>query len=161
MIVRDWKSTLGILLIFVLGCLAGAFLSLAVVHHRVVQMLQRGSPAYEQFLERRLSRGLHLDAGQREKFHEALVANIEARKKIQLQVQPQVQPQIQEANEQTRQQIRGILQPEQLATLRQNIEDFRRRFGAPGLGGRGLTEEASSTTNTPPLAGTNAPSATN
>jgi hypothetical protein len=161
MIVRDWKSTLGVLLIFVLGCLAGAFLSLAVVHHRVVQMLQRGSPAYEQFLERRLSRGLHLDADQREKFHEALVANIEARKKIQLQVQPQIQPQIQEANEQTKQQLKTILQPGQLATLRQNIEDFRHRFGAPGLGGRGLIEEASSTTNTPPIASTNAPSATN
>ena len=158
---RDWKSSLGVLLVFGLGCIAGVFLSLAVVHHRVVEMLQRGSPAYEQFLERRLSRGLHLDAGQREKFYEALVANIEARKKIQQQVQPQIQPQIQQVNEQTRQQIRGILQPEQLATLRQNIEDFRRRFGAPGLGGRGLTEEASSTTNTPPIAGTNAPSTTN
>jgi hypothetical protein len=159
MIVRDWKSTLGVLLIFVLGCLAGAFLSLAVVHHRVVQMLQRGSPAYEQFLERRLSHGLHLDADQRGKFHEALVANIEERKKIQQQIQPQIQPQIQQVNEQTRQEIRNILKPEQLATLRQNLDDFRRKFGAPGIGGAVREKEADSGTNVPPIAGTNAPSA--
>jgi uncharacterized iron-regulated membrane protein len=161
MIVRDWKSTLGVLLVFVLGLLAGSFLTLSLVHHRVVQMLQRGSPAYEQFLEKSLSRGLHLDAGQREKFHEALVANIEERKKIQQQVQPQIQPQIQQVNEQTRQEIRGILQPDQLATLRRNLEDFRRRFGTPGLGGAPREQEADSGTNVPPIAGTNVPSATN
>jgi hypothetical protein len=161
MIVRDWKSTLGVLLIFVLGCFAGAFLSLAIVHHRVVQMLQRGSPAYEQFLERRLSRGLHLNADQREKFHEALVANIEARKQIQQQVQPQIQPQIRQVNEQTRQTFQGMLQPEQLATLQRNLADFRHRFGAPGIGGSSQEKEADSGTNAPPIAGTNVPSATN
>jgi hypothetical protein len=160
--IPDWKSTLGVMLVFALGCLAGAFLCLAVVHHRVVDMLQKGSPAYEEFLEKNLSRGLHLDPDQREQFHEALVANIKARKKIQEQVQPQIQPQIQAVNEQTRQQIKDILKPEQLAALRHNLEEFRRRFGAPGLGGgRGFNQEAESTTNTPPVAGTNVPSATN
>jgi hypothetical protein len=158
----DWKSTLGVMLVFLLGCLAGAFLCLAVVHHRVVDMLQKGSPAYEEFLERNLSRGLHLDPDQREQFHEALVANIKARKKLQDQVQPQIQPQIQEVNEQTRQQIKEVLKPEQMATLRHNIEEFRRRFGTPGLGGgRGFNREADDTTNTPPIVGTNVPSATN
>jgi len=157
MIVPDWKSSLGVMLVFALGCVAGIFLSLVIVHHRVVDMLQRGSPAYEQFLEKRLSHGLHLDADQREKFHEALVANIEARKKIQLQVQPQVQA----ANDQTRQQIRAILGEDQLVTLRQNIAEFRRRFGAPGIGGGALNKPAEAMTNSPPIAGTNVPPATN
>ena len=130
---RDWKSILGVLMVFGLGILAGAFLSLAFVHHRVVVALQRGSPAYEQMLERRLSRGMDLTPDQRQRFHEALVANIEQRKNLQLQLQPQIQ----EINQATRREFRDILQPAQLATLKDNLQDFRRRFGSPGIGGGG------------------------
>jgi hypothetical protein len=127
---RDWKSIFGVLLVFALGALAGAFGSLSFAHYRVAAALQRGSPAYEEFLERRLSRGLDLDPDQRERFHQALAANIEARKKLQAQLQPQIQV----INLETRREFQDILKSGQLATLRQNLQDFRRRFGAPGLG---------------------------
>lgn len=149
---RDWKSILGVLAVFILGGVAGLLLSFIVVRHRVTELLRPGSPAYEQMLERRLSRGLHLDAGQRERFHEALIANIEARKKLQVQLQPQMQ----ELNLETRRQLAIILTPEQRATFRQNMEEFRRRFGMPGLGVRGAERAAAednapaASTNTPP-----------
>jgi hypothetical protein len=130
---HDWKSSLGVILIFVLGALAGAFISLAFVHHRVAVALERGSPAYEQMLERRLSRGLDLDVNQRQRFHDALTGNIEQRKRLQMQLQPQMQ----ELNLETRRELRDILKPGQLATLRQNLQDFRRRFGSRGLGAGG------------------------
>ena len=126
----DWKSILGVLLVFALGAMAGAFVSLSLAQYRVAAALQRGSPAYEEFLERRLSRGLDLDPAQRERFHEALESNIEARKKLQAQLQPQIQ----QINQETRREFGDILKPEQLATLKKNLQDFRRRFGAPGLG---------------------------
>lgn len=135
---RDWKSILGVLLVFVLGALAGAFIALSFAHHRIAVALQRGSPAYEEFLERRLSRGLDLDATQRERFHEALTANIDARKKLQAQLQPQIQV----INLETRRELRDILKPGQLATLRRNMQDFRLRFGSPGFGVGGRPPDA-------------------
>ena len=134
-----------------LGALAGAFLSLAFAHHRVVVALQRGSPAYEQLLERRLARGLDLTPDQRERFHQALVANIEQRKNLQLQLQPQIQ----ELNQQTRREFRDILQPAQLAVLKQNLQDFRRRFGAPGIGRGGRSVDATNDAPSVDYAATN------
>jgi hypothetical protein len=128
---RDWKSTLAVMLVFALGGVAGLLVGFIVMHHRTAVLLQRGSPAYEQMLERRLSRGLDLDAGQEE------------RKKLQEQLQPQVQA----LNIQTRRELHALLTPEQLATFRQNLEDFRRRFGAPGLGGREVEQAAGETNN--------------
>jgi hypothetical protein len=153
---RDWKSMLGVVLVFVLGCLAGVFVSLAFVHHRVDRMLQRGSPAYEQMLEWHLSHGLHLNSDQRERFHETFVTNIEERKKIQAQLQPQIRA----LNNQTHQEIKAILTPEQMQQFRHNLAEFRRRFGPPGLGGgRAMNPVASPaiTTNAAPTeTGTNA-----
>jgi uncharacterized membrane protein len=124
------KSILGVLLVFVLGGLAGGFLALSVAHRWEMKTLQRGSPEYEQFLERRLVRGLDLTADQREHFHEALVDNIEQRKRLQSFLQPQMQ----ELNLQLGRAMRTNLKPDQLATFRQNLKDFRQRFGAPGIG---------------------------
>lgn len=129
---RDWKSITGVLTVFALGCLAGLFLGFIVVHHRVVAVMQRGSPAYEQMLERRLSRGLHLDDGQRTRLHETLVANIEARKKLQAQLQPQLRA----LNLQTSRDLQSMFTPDQLATFQKNLVELRRRFASPGLGGR-------------------------
>lgn len=144
---RDWKSLLGVVLIFALGGLAGAFVSRAIVHHRTAVFLKRGSVAYEELLEDHLSRGLHLDADQRSRFHEIFMANIEERKRIQAQVQPQMRA----LNGQTTQQIRALLTPEQMQEFRHNIVEFRRRFGSPGLGGGGAKREAeSSLTNAVP-----------
>jgi len=149
---QDWKSTLAVMLVFALGVAAGLFLGFIVMHHRVAAALSHNSPAYEQLLERRLSRGLHLDDSQRERFHEALMTNIEQRKQLQMQLQPQVQA----LNLETRRELRSILTEQQLATFRQNLEDFRRRFGNPGLGaGRSLDSTGSSTNNVVPIGATN------
>jgi hypothetical protein len=148
---RDWKSTLAVMLVFALGCAAGVLVAFIVMRQHVTSVLQRDSPAYEQILERRLTRGLDLDESQRERFHEALTANIEARKSLQKQIQPQVQA----LNIQTRRELRSILKPEQFAIFRRNLEDFRRRFGSPGLGGRGIDQAVGDTNAAMPVAGTN------
>lgn len=147
---RDWKSILGVLIVFALGGVAGLLLGFIVVHHRVVQLMRPGSPAYEQMLERRLSRGLHLDADQREKFHAVLAENIEARQRLQVQLQPQVQ----QIKGETKRELGEFLTLKQRETLRGNLEDFRRRFGMPGLGGRAGGDEM-------PIGSTNSPPATN
>ena len=142
----DFKSILGVLLVFVLGALAGAFLALSIAHHRVTTLLQHGSPAYEQLLERRLGRGLHLDAIQRAQFHEALVENIEKRKQLQKQIQPQVQ----QINLETRTKLHAFLSLDQLEQLQRNLQDFRARFGAPGLNiGHPAATAADSTNGAP------------
>jgi hypothetical protein len=147
---RDWKSTLAVMLVFALGVAAGLFLGFIVMHQHVNAALRHDSPAYEQLLERRLSRNLHLDDGQRERFHQALMTNIEQRKQLQLQLQPQMQT----LNQETRRELRSILNAQQLAIFRQNMEDFRRRFGGPSLGFRGAEPAAGSTNNVMPIGGT-------
>jgi hypothetical protein len=146
---RDWKSLVGIILVFVLGGFAGAFISLAVVHHRTTVFLKRGSLAYEQMLEWHLSHGLHLDPDQRERFHQAFMTNIEERKEIQAQIQPRMRT----LNEQTGREIRSILTPDQLQQFRSNLADFRRRFGPPGFNPRALQPGAPSVQMTNEAAG--------
>jgi uncharacterized protein YneF (UPF0154 family) len=146
---HDWKSTLAVMLVFALGCVAGLFVGFIVMQRQVTVALQRGSPAYEQMLERRLSRGLHLNDDQRERFHEALANNIAARQQLQRQLMPQVQ----QLNLVTRDEIRSILRPDQLALFRKNMADFRGRFGSPGLGRFDRT--AGGTNDAMPIGATN------
>jgi hypothetical protein len=149
---QDWKPTLAVMLVFALGVAAGLSLGLIIMHQHVNAALRRESPAYEQLLERHLSRGLELDDGQRQRFHQALMANIEQRKQLQVQLQPQIQT----LNFETRREIGSILNPQQLATFHHNLEDFRRRFGNAGLGGgRGKDSASGGTNNVMPIGATN------
>ena len=126
------------MLVFFLGVLAGALISAVYFKHRTTVFFQRGTPAYVELLERRLTRGLDLDDIQRQQIHDAFLQNIEERKKLQFQIQPQVQ----QLNMETMRQIRGALHPEQLAAFRENLKKFRQQFGRPLPGGH-APEEAS------------------
>jgi hypothetical protein len=124
-----YKATLGVILIFILGSLAGCLVTSIYFHHRNAVLFQRGAPAYIELVQRRLTRNLALDPTQKQSVAEFFMQNLEQRQKLQAQIQPQVQA----LNLQTVQQIRSVLNPDQAALFRENLEEFRKRFGRPAL----------------------------
>lgn len=121
------KAVFGVILVFVLGCAAGSLGSSIYFSHRLEVMLRHGSATYVEMLERRTTRGLNLDANQKEKIHALFMDNLEQRKKVQAQIQPQIKA----LNMQTRREIRALLRPEQLETFRNNLQQMRQRLGPP------------------------------
>jgi hypothetical protein len=120
-----WKAVFGVILVFVLGCLSGWF-GASVVHYReTTQFLQGGPEAVAKLLETRLTRNLHLDAGQQQQVHQYFIDNLVQRRQLQMQIQPQVQL----LNRETFQKINAILRPDQQEIFRQNITLFRQRTG--------------------------------
>ena len=137
------KAIAGVLLVFLLGCAAGTLASSAFFIHRGAVFLQRGAPAYVDILERRLTRGLSLDATQKTQIHDAFMSNLEERKKLQLQIQPQVR----DLNQQTFRQIKTILHPDQVEGFQKNLAELHRRLGRLGAATEGTEEGASAPSN--------------
>jgi hypothetical protein len=123
---NNWKAVLGIMLVFVFGCLAGALCMSVVIGHRAIALLERGPDGVEEVLERRMTHNLVLDATQRKQVHELFMANLQQRKLLQKRIQPDVQA----LNRQTVQQVMAILNPDQKERFQANIDRLRKRLGA-------------------------------
>lgn len=119
-----WKASLGVTLVFVLGCIAGALGSSLYFSHRTALLAQRGTAAYIEFVERRTTRNLHLDSEQKREIHDYFMANLDSRK----QLQTQIQPQIQQLNIQTFQQVKAVLRPDQAQLFHDNMIELRKGF---------------------------------
>jgi hypothetical protein len=119
-----WKASLGVLLVFILGCLSGMLVSSVYFSHRTAVFFQRGSAAYIDLAEHRLTRNLNLDPTQKQEIHQYFLENLAERKQLQAQVQPEVQM----LNHQTFGEIRSVLRPEQMTVFRENLNEFRKRF---------------------------------
>jgi hypothetical protein len=122
---NTWKAVLGVVLIFILGWLAGALCSWAFIHHRVIDLIHRGPEAVAEVLERRMGHNLNLDPAQKAQVHGFVLENLQQRR----QLQKQIQPQIRTANQQMIKEIDGVLRPDQVQTLHENISEFKKRFG--------------------------------
>lgn len=126
------KAVTGIFLVFFLGAVAGGLLSSIFFAHRAAAMLQRGGVAYVELLERHAVHGLGLSPDQKERIHNLFMANLAERQRLQLQIQPQIQA----LNMETMRQIRTVLKPDQEPGFRENLREFHRRYGRPGLNAR-------------------------
>ncbi|MBP2689508.1 MAG: hypothetical protein H6R41_1342 [Deltaproteobacteria bacterium] len=124
---KRWKSILGVLLVFLLGALAGA----AVVHRvdrlSVEGVLSGRGGATADFVVRRLSRSLDLDPAQQDQVR-AIVT--ETRRDI-VEIRKPVQGQIQAAFERSRVRIRAILRPDQQEKFDRIQSERRKRRGRP------------------------------
>jgi hypothetical protein len=143
---NSWKAFLGVILVFFLGTLAGALIAAVIFKHRATVFFQRGSPAYVELLERRLTRGLALDDTQRQEIHESFLQNLEQRKKLQAEIQPQVQ----QLNHETMREIRSVLRPGQVEKFKDNLAEFRLRTGRPALNGRASNPDSTNDISGPP-----------
>ena len=106
---KRWKAVAGVLLVFLLGVLAGG-VGVYRYHRKAFDRFARGGPEMvSEFFLRKLSRELSLDDSQKERV-EAIVRRTagEAR-----EVRQQCRPRIDEIFERGRREIRAELRPEQ------------------------------------------------
>ena len=120
-----WKAVLGVILVFIFGCLSGTLATSVFFYHRTTEFLQRSPEGMADLLERRMTHNLGLDANQQQQIHTCFMENVAQRKQLQLQIQPQVQM----INRQTLQQIDAVLRPDQRERFHENLVQFRKRFG--------------------------------
>jgi len=124
---KRWKSILGVLLVFLLGALAGA----AVVHRVDRQgaegILSGRGGATADLIVRRLSRSLDLDPAQRDQVH-AIVT--ETRREI-IEIRKPVQAQVEATIERSRARVRAILRPDQQEKFDRIRSERRKRRGRP------------------------------
>lgn len=125
---KRWKSILGVLLVFLLGALAGA----AVVHRVDRQgaegILSGRGGATADLIVRRLSRSLDLDPAQRDQVR-AIVT--ETRREI-IEIRKPVQAQVEATLERSRARVRAILRPDQQEKFDRIRSERRKRRGRPG-----------------------------
>jgi hypothetical protein len=120
-----WKAVLGIVLIFVIGCICGALTASLVIGHRAAMIAQAGPPTWAKLIEPRLTRGMDIDDTQKQQIYDALVKNLQARVSLRKELAPRVQ----ELNKQTLAEIDAVLKPDQQQKFLDNYSQFRARGG--------------------------------
>jgi hypothetical protein len=116
------RACLGVILVFALGCLCGGLGTSVYDHHRTTVLFQKGSAAYLEALQARLTDNLNLDADQKQQVYRIMVDNLSKRKRIQNRIQPALQM----VNYQLISQVQSVLRPDQLQLFRQNLGKVHR-----------------------------------
>jgi Spy/CpxP family protein refolding chaperone len=124
---KRWKSILGVMLIFLLGALAGAAVKHRVDRYRVEAVLSGRGGATVDLIVKRLSRSLDLDRAQRDQVR-AIVT--ETHRDI-VEIRKPVQAQVEAATERSRVRVRAILRPEQQEKFDRIQAERRKRRERP------------------------------
>ena len=139
-----WKAALGILLVFVFGCISGGLSASLFLRHEVLA-LERDPSEVARILENRLTHHLDLDPAQHRQIHDILMTYLQQRQNLLKQVQPQMKV----LNLQMIGQIRSVLRPDQVAGFHDNVEQLRRRLANAAVHPPEAEVGASETTNAP------------
>ncbi len=121
----NWKSLLGLCLIFVLGCGTGALVDRALVARKIKQLMQNGPEAVTQVVQHRLTRDLSLDQAQQQQLHVILANAASEIRDARKQIQPEVRAILLDARKKTE----AILRPAQQARFQQDLERAQQRLG--------------------------------
>jgi Spy/CpxP family protein refolding chaperone len=124
---KRWKSILGVLLVFLLGALAGAAVVHRVDRQGAEAVLSGRGGATGDLIVRRLSRSLDLDPAQRDQVR-AIVT--ETRREI-IEIRKPVQAQVEATIERSRARVRAILRPDQQEKFDRIRSERRKRRGRP------------------------------
>jgi len=124
---KRWKPVLGVLLVFLLGAIAGAAIVHRVDRKNVEGFLSGRGGATADFVVRRLSRSLDLDPVQQDQVR--AIVN-ETRRDI-VEIRKPVQDRIHAAFERSRVRIREVLRPDQQEKFDRIRSGGRKRWGRP------------------------------
>ncbi len=128
---RNWAGILGVCLVFALGMVSGAAVTVKVVRARAEQMLfspQAGATMMDR-VGNRLSSRLNCDPHQQDQLRDIL---FDARRDLR-QTRMQIAPQLREVFSQTAGRIRGILREDQLKTFDAMLARTREHRSLAGL----------------------------
>ncbi len=124
---KRWKSIVGVLLVFLLGALAGAAVEHRVGRQGIEAVLSGRGDATVDLIVRRLSRSLDLDSAQRDQVR-AIVT--ETHRDI-VEIRKPMQGQVEAAFERSRVRVRAILRPEQQEKFDRIQAERRKRRERP------------------------------
>ena len=124
---KRWKSIVGVLLVFLLGALAGAAVLHRVDRQRVEAVLSGRGGATVDLIVRRLTRSLALDPAQRDQVR-AIVT--ETRRDI-VEIRKPVQAKVEATIEHSRARVRAILRPDQQEKFDRIQSERRKRRERP------------------------------
>ena len=118
---KNWKAIAGVLLVFLLGMAAGAFVTIGVIKHR---WTHRGPRVMADFIVRRLSWELRLDNPQRDQLRIIVNQGWEEMKAVHDQVRPQVEGIL--SNSEVK--VRAILRSDQQAKFDELIAERKAKW---------------------------------
>jgi len=124
---KRWKSILGVLLVFLLGALAGAAVEHRIARQSFENILSGRGGATVDLVVGRLSRSLDLDPAQQDQVR-AIVT--ETRREI-VEIRKPVHAQVMSSIDTSRARIRAILRPEQQEKFDRIQAERRKRRERP------------------------------
>ncbi|MFA6054774.1 MAG: hypothetical protein WC769_05300 [Thermodesulfovibrionales bacterium] len=120
---KKWKTIVSIILVFLLGLLAGALITHEIYKHRIENIIRGDPKAMRELIVQRLNHKLHLDTAQLEQLR--VIVN-ETHAEIK-NVRKQIRPQIEEILESSQNRVRAILRPDQLEKYEKIIAERKKR----------------------------------
>jgi len=120
---KKWKAIVSIIIVFLLGVLAGALVTYKVYQHRLEGIMKGEPKTMSEFIVRRLDRELDLDAKQLEQLR-AIVEETHAEMK---RVRRQFRPQIEEILARSQEKIRILLRPDQREKYEKIITERKKK----------------------------------
>ena len=118
---KKWKAIISIIVVFLLGSLAGALVTHEIYQHRI-ESFMRGEPKRE-LIVRRLSHELNLDAAQLSQLRVIVKETYAGIKNVRKQIRPQIEAIL----ESSQSRVRAILRPDQLEKYEKIIAERKKR----------------------------------
>jgi hypothetical protein len=120
---KKWKAIVSIVIVFLLGALAGA-LVVNMFHEQRAERLIRGEPkSTREFIVRRLNTELSLDTAQQEQLR-TIVQETHAEMK---NLRRQLRPQTEEILSRSQEKVRAILRPDQREKYEKIVAERRKK----------------------------------
>ncbi len=120
---KRWKAILSIILIFLLGGMAGAFVMHTMDQQRMERMVKGDPHMMREIIIQRLKRELDLDQAQLEQVR-AIVSD--THNEIR-EVRKQIRPQIDQVLQRSEDRVRAILRPDQVEKFNKIVEERKRK----------------------------------
>jgi hypothetical protein len=127
---KKWKAITTIVIVFLLGVLAGALVTHKVCQQRIDTVIKGEPGSMSKFIVRRLNQELHLDGAQLEQLR-AIVQETHGEMK---KVRRQFRPQIEEILMRSQDRIRAILRPDQREKYEKIIAERRKKHESEETG---------------------------
>ncbi len=120
---KKWKAIVSIVIVFLLGALAGTLVTNTVCQQRTVNLIKGEAKSTREFIVRRLNLELHLDAAQQEQLR-SIVQETHAEMR---NLRRQFRPQTEEILARSQEKVRAILRPDQLEKYEKTVAERRKK----------------------------------
>jgi len=120
---KKWKAIVSIILVFLLGSLAGALVTHKIYQHKMESFIKGDPNAMRELIVQRLNHKLHLDTSQ---LYQLRAIVKETHDEIR-DVRKQFRPQIEEILARSQNKVRAILHPDQLEKYEKIIAERKQK----------------------------------